>query len=452
MTSAGLRARVIAAFAVGALLLSALMALFSYELTRRSLLAGRERATMRATSYDAPVIPSSLDTGSRTWWRCCARSTPAATAGRCCACDGHWYTRNADTGAADAVPAGLQRLVEQGGQGAVSGSALDGVPRCWSGFRWPDGRCYEIDYLRELDQTLQVVGLGLVAVAIAVAGGRRGPRLVRDPVQRCGRCARSPTPRRASPTGDLAARLDPAAEPDLARLTALVQRDGRPAGAPHERDRRFAADVSHELRSPLQTLAASASVLHRRRAHLDERTAPAAGLVVDEMTRFQSLVDDLLELARSDQPAHRGRSTWTTWPGPLPGRGSCRRAWWSRPATTRAAGGSTGAGSSRSLAEPARQRGSGTAAARSRSASIRGDGAGGRRGRRRGPRRAAGRPDGDLRPVRAGPGRCPTGGGDGTGLGLALVAQHAKAHGGRRGSWTARPRRPLPGRAAGALP
>jgi signal transduction histidine kinase len=69
-----------------------------------------------------------------------------------------------------------------------------------------------------------------------------------------------------------------------------------------ERDRRFAADVSHELRSPLQTLAAAASVLERRREHLDERTATAAGLVVAEVNRFSSLVADLLELARSDQP------------------------------------------------------------------------------------------------------------------------------------------------------
>jgi signal transduction histidine kinase len=70
-----------------------------------------------------------------------------------------------------------------------------------------------------------------------------------------------------------------------------------------ERDRRFAADVSHELRSPLQTLSAAASVLSRRSSRLDERTATAAGLLADEVARFQQLVTDLLELARADQPA-----------------------------------------------------------------------------------------------------------------------------------------------------
>jgi two-component system sensor histidine kinase MtrB len=73
----------------------------------------------------------------------------------------------------------------------------------------------------------------------------------------------------------------------------------------NERDRRFAADVSHELRSPLQTLSAAVSVLSRRRNRLDERSAAAAGLITDEVERFQRLVNDLIELARTDQPAHR---------------------------------------------------------------------------------------------------------------------------------------------------
>jgi signal transduction histidine kinase len=68
-----------------------------------------------------------------------------------------------------------------------------------------------------------------------------------------------------------------------------------------ERDRRFAADVSHELRSPLQTLTAASGVLANRRQQLDPRTAAAVDLIVAEVERFSVLVTDLLELARSDQ-------------------------------------------------------------------------------------------------------------------------------------------------------
>ncbi|GAA1525419.1 HAMP domain-containing sensor histidine kinase [Dactylosporangium maewongense] len=304
MRRAGLRTRVIAGFAAGALALSASMAFISYELTRSALLAGRERATVRATAYDARIITASLrdddpdvvdilrslDTGGN-------RRTLLRRA------DG-WYTRNNDPGAAAAVPAGLQRLVEEGGQGA-QWVRVDGVPALVIGVPLsPTTALFEIDYLRELDQTLRTLAwvLGLVAAAVAAAGAGLGwyaTRYVLRPLRSVADAAQGIT------DGDLSARLDPAAEPDLARLTTSFNGMVDQLARRHERDRRFAADVSHELRSPLQTLAASASVLHRRREHLDERTALAAGLVVEEIERFQSLVDDLLELARSDQPAQR---------------------------------------------------------------------------------------------------------------------------------------------------
>ena len=305
MRRAGLRTRVVAGFAAGALALSASMAIVSYELTRSYLLAGRERATVRATAYDARIITASL-AGDRPDVVAVLKSLDTGGNRRTLLRrDGRWYTRNADPGAADAVPAGLQRLVEQGGQGA-QWVRVDGVPALVIGVSLsPTTALYEIDYLRELDQTLRTLAwvLGLVAAAVAAAGAGLGwyaTRYVLRPLRSVADAAQGIT------DGDLSARLDPVAEPDLARLTASFNGMVDQLARRHERDRRFAADVSHELRSPLQTLSAAASVLHRRREHLDERTAIAAGLVVEEIERFQSLVDDLLELARSDQPARRG--------------------------------------------------------------------------------------------------------------------------------------------------
>jgi signal transduction histidine kinase len=70
-----------------------------------------------------------------------------------------------------------------------------------------------------------------------------------------------------------------------------------------ERDARFASDVSHELRSPLTTLATAATVLSQHRDDLSPVAQQSLDLLVDDLAVFQSLVEDLLEIARSDAGA-----------------------------------------------------------------------------------------------------------------------------------------------------
>ncbi|MEV6932257.1 HAMP domain-containing sensor histidine kinase [Dactylosporangium sp. NPDC051485] len=299
---AGLRTRVVAGFAAGALTLSASMALVSYEITRNSLLNGRERATVRSATFDARVVAAGLGAGHPDIAGM-LRSLDTGGNRRVLVYHlGGWYARNADSGAGNAVPQSLQRLVSGSGQG-IQRVRVDGVPAVVVGILLtPSSALYEIDYLRELDQTLRTLGwvLGLVAAACAAAGAGLGwyaTRYVLRPLRSVADAAQGIT------AGDLSARLDPATDPDLARLSTSFNEMVDQLSRRIERDRRFAADVSHELRSPLQTLAASASVLDRRRDRLDERTATAAGLVVEELARFQSLVDDLLELSRGDLPA-----------------------------------------------------------------------------------------------------------------------------------------------------
>ncbi|HEV7810295.1 MAG TPA: HAMP domain-containing sensor histidine kinase [Candidatus Limnocylindrales bacterium] len=70
--------------------------------------------------------------------------------------------------------------------------------------------------------------------------------------------------------------------------------------AAQAQNRRFVADVSHELRTPVAALVAEASLL---RGHLDRLPAEArrAGeLVVDDVGRLRSLVEELMELSRFD--------------------------------------------------------------------------------------------------------------------------------------------------------
>ncbi|MFG2041207.1 ATP-binding protein [Dactylosporangium sp. NPDC048998] len=299
---AGLRTRVVAGFAAGALTLSASMALISYEITRSSLIYGRERSTVRSATFDSRVVSAGLN-AERPDIAAMLRTLDTGGNRRVLVQHlGHWYARNADGGAATAVPQSLQRLVSDSGQG-IQRVHIDGVPAVVVGILLtPATALYEIDYLRELDQTLRTLGwvLILVATAVAAAGAGLGwyaTRYVLRPLRSVADAAQGIT------AGDLSARLDPATDRDLERLSTSFNEMVDQLSRRIERDRRFAADVSHELRSPLQTLAASASVLERRRDRLDERTATAAGLVVAELARFQSLVDDLLELSRGDLPA-----------------------------------------------------------------------------------------------------------------------------------------------------
>ncbi|WP_328474393.1 HAMP domain-containing histidine kinase [Actinoplanes sp. NBC_00393] len=301
MRPIGLRTRVSAAFALGALLLSVCISLVSYESTRRTLFAERERTAVRATYYDAAVVNAgiagpapdvlevlrSLDTGSDRYVLLYL--------------DGQWHSRNADLAADTAVPPLLQTMIA-GGQAAAQRVHRDGRPVLIVGIPLAGSAAfYEIISLGELERTLQTLALVLTTTAIMVAAGGAavGWYVTRHALRPLSAVASAA---RGIAEGDLTTRLDPATEPDLAPLSVAFNDMADQLARRLERDRRFAADVSHELRSPLQTLAAAASVIEKRRDGLDGRASTAIGLLTAEVGRFQTLVNDLLELARSDQP------------------------------------------------------------------------------------------------------------------------------------------------------
>lgn len=303
MTRLGLRARVTAAFAVGAALLAAAMAFFSYDLTRRSLLEERERAAVRAAYFDAGVVRAGLDTDTPDVAEVLRSLDTGSLRRPLLYFNGRWHARSADV-RGESIPAPLQQMVRSG-EPAVQRVRLDGQPILLVGVPLSaTNSYYELTSLREVEETFQVMALTLTAVGIMVAGAgtalgwyatRRSVRPLTAVADVAERIA----------GGDFTTRLDPGTDPDLTRLSTSFNHMVDQLVRRIERDRRFAADVSHELRSPLQTLAAAADVLTRRRDHHDQRTAIAAGLVADEIARFQRLVDDLMQLARTERPAQR---------------------------------------------------------------------------------------------------------------------------------------------------
>jgi two-component system, OmpR family, sensor histidine kinase MtrB len=64
--------------------------------------------------------------------------------------------------------------------------------------------------------------------------------------------------------------------------------------------RRFTSDVSHELRTPLTTVRMAADLIHDHSEDLDPALRRSTELMVSELDRFETLLNDLLEISRHD--------------------------------------------------------------------------------------------------------------------------------------------------------
>ncbi|HEY4331702.1 MAG TPA: HAMP domain-containing sensor histidine kinase, partial [Ilumatobacteraceae bacterium] len=163
---------------------------------------------------------------------------------------------------------------------------------------------FEFISLSEVNSTLRSVGLSLLfagfittlfGVVLGSVASRRAVKPLGDAAQAAKAIAGGRLDTRLETTDDHDLRLLANSFNDMA--SALQQRV--------ERDARFASDVSHELRSPLMTLAASIEVMQARRDEMPERAQAALDLLVGDVTRFQGLVEDLLEISRFDAGAIR---------------------------------------------------------------------------------------------------------------------------------------------------
>jgi two-component system OmpR family sensor kinase len=162
--------------------------------------------------------------------------------------------------------------------------------------------------LTEITGTLHqlvLVELG-VAAAVLVAVGLLSWWLIRlglRPLDRMAETAGSVA------AGDLSRRVQPAEEKtEVGRLgLALNTMLGRietafdRRRASEERLRRFVADASHELRTPITSIRGYAELFRRGAADRPEDLERAMRRIEDEGARMGVLVDDLLLLARLDQ-------------------------------------------------------------------------------------------------------------------------------------------------------
>ena len=202
------------------------------------------------------------------------------------------------------LPAQVVEALDQGFSGYQRFTGRDGDPYLAVGIRIEpfDAEYYEAFPLDTTERTLQVLATALVigsilATLVATFFGWSTSRRMLRPLSRVADAAADIA------SGGLDTRLDEENDPDLNRLAGSFNDMADAVQERIEREQRFASDVSHELRSPITALTAAVEVLDGRRADLPERTQQALDVVTSQVRRFDSMVIDLLELSRIDAGA-----------------------------------------------------------------------------------------------------------------------------------------------------
>jgi two-component system, OmpR family, sensor kinase len=130
------------------------------------------------------------------------------------------------------------------------------------------------------------VGVALLAAVVAAALTRRGLRPLRRLAVAAGEIERTADPSRRLPVG--------ASEDEVGQLTGVLNRMLASLESARAGERRFLADASHELRTPVTTLLGNVEYAARHGA-----SAEVLEELVRDARRLARLVDDLLVLERS---------------------------------------------------------------------------------------------------------------------------------------------------------
>lgn len=302
----GLRTRIQLIFVVGSMLLSLFLAAAAYSFTRSNLLDQRDRDGLQQTYRNIQVVEAELATGQATSGSVIERLTTLGVSRFAVNLDGVWGADSSARFNPDDIPASLQSRVLNDAIPARMIVDIDGEPVLVIGIPTEDrpGAFFQFLELGDVTDTLRSVGLSLLfgGAITTLAGAVLGYFAARRAVRPLGEAAQAA---KAIAGGRLDTRLVPADDHDLRLLANSFNEMASALQQRVERDARFASDVSHELRSPLMTLAASAEVMQARRDDMPERAQAALDLLVADVTRFQGLVEDLLEISRFDAGAIR---------------------------------------------------------------------------------------------------------------------------------------------------
>lgn len=295
----GVRATSTLSFAALALVVSVLLAVGTYLTARHFLLGQRENTAARQAFVDAALVREGLLTAGAEVSEVLDATSAPPGAVVVVERDGDWYASSLDA-EADTIPADIRRRVAQG-NAAQSWTRLGTAPAIVVGVPVPavGVRFYELSPTTELDSTLRTLAmvLGFFAVATTAGGaliGRSASARVVAPLEDVASAAASIA------AGRMTTRLPETADPDLAVIVGSFNTMVEALDERMQRDARFAADVAHELRSPVTTLMTSLAVLRGTQDGATERRRAATDLVEREVRRLHRSLEHLLELGRLD--------------------------------------------------------------------------------------------------------------------------------------------------------
>ncbi|MDD7968018.1 HAMP domain-containing sensor histidine kinase [Actinomycetospora lemnae] len=294
--SVSLRWRVALAFGVVTTAVAALLSVTTWQLASSYMLDQRERGATNQAVVDARLVADNLQRRSDELPTLLVGLAGRPETSVLLRRGGTWTTAGRETDVEDVPPALLSAAP------ARQRVEVDGVLVLAVAIPvTPDGDMFvRLASLTELDRTLRFLS-GVLVIGTVVAGllgtllgwwtARRALQPLSELTDAAGRMAE----------GDLSARLPVRREADLAPLASRFNATADALEERVQRDARFAGDVSHELRTPLTTMINAVEVLRRRHGDLPETAGRAVDLLGADVQRFHRMVEDLLEISRGIQ-------------------------------------------------------------------------------------------------------------------------------------------------------
>lgn len=296
--SLGLRARATLVWAAIALVLAGTISLIEYQVIRAELVDERRERAASQAYLNARLVRSGLRATQPDIGAVLASLEGNAGSAGVVRVDGEWFASSVGVDPT-LLPESLVDAVA-GGQAGRAVARVDGEPHVVVGVPIAESSAeyFELVSVEDVDATLGSLARSLIVTAAgatataAVVGWYASGRVLR-PLRRMAGAASHIA------DGELDTRLDALGDPDLEPLQTSFNRMADAVEERITREQRFTADVSHELRSPLAAMLSSIAIARR---HGDDPVAVGEALdhLQERTEAFRELVEDLVEISRVD--------------------------------------------------------------------------------------------------------------------------------------------------------